>query len=346
MNPILHQLVKGLQAPKFDDTSESWPAFIWDFNAYLQRLSPIQKIQDAYKLHLFEDTMPATLKSEIKLMRKQSGGTLTFAQVAAKFEARYGSSASNKMRKKWHEITLPTAGKITTKQFREFQINFLACADDVKDCTPQETRRLLLLKIPPFMKNWVVDFEQKMDMDSPIIQVVTKEGISPDAMARVISAWVGETPKKVIILGRGVYHAHMATYESAKKLLGFHMHEVHDFPKPLEITHIEHTLTSLKIFELLDRKLAAKEKVDSYNQSVETRQYARGVHATSAKNVGTSDEKNEPSGRGGEWSQISPRPPPVHANTSVQGGVLPLPFIHFSLAKTVKYWLPRLWQPN
>ena len=138
VNRIMHQLVKGLQAPKFDDTAENWPGFIWDFNAYLQRLSPVSKIQDAYKLHLFEDTMPATLKNEIKLMRKRSGGTLTFAQVAAKFEARYGSSGSNKMRKKWQEVSLPTSGKITSKQLREFQVNFLACADEVKDCTPRK----------------------------------------------------------------------------------------------------------------------------------------------------------------------------------------------------------------
>ena len=70
MNPILQQLVKGLQAPKFDDTAENWPAFIWDFNAYLQRLSPVNAIADAYKMHLFEDTMPATLKGEIKLTQK------------------------------------------------------------------------------------------------------------------------------------------------------------------------------------------------------------------------------------------------------------------------------------
>ena len=71
MNPILHQLVRGLQAPKFDDTSENWPAFIWDFNAYLQRLSPIKKIEDAYKLHLFEDTMPASLKKRNQIDEKE-----------------------------------------------------------------------------------------------------------------------------------------------------------------------------------------------------------------------------------------------------------------------------------
>ena len=310
MNPILHQLVRGLQAPKFDDTSENWPAFIWDFNAYLQRLSPIKKIEDAYKLHLFEDTMPASLKNEIKLMRKRSGGTLTFAQVAAKFEARYGSSASNKMRKKWQEISLPTAGKITTKHLREFQVSFLASADDVKDCTPQETRRLLLLKIPPFMKNWVVDYEQKMDLESPIIQMVTKDGLTPDDMARVITAWFGETPKKVTVLGRGTYHIHMGTHESAKKMLGLHMHEIQGFPRPLEVTHVEHALTSLQIFELLDRKLAAKEKVDSYNQPTETRNYARGVNATHTKSIGTSDEKTDfGSNYGGIMAPYVPPPP-------------------------------------
>lgn len=146
MNPIVQQLVRNLQQPKFDDSCENWPSFTWDFREYLRKISPVTPIPDAFKLGLFEDAMPATLKGEIKLMRKKNGGTLTYAQVMAKFEERYASGGTGKMRRKWQEITLPTSGKVSAKQFREFQVNFLATAEDIKDITPQEVRRLLMQK--------------------------------------------------------------------------------------------------------------------------------------------------------------------------------------------------------
>ena len=141
---------------------------MWDFEEYLQKLSPTQPVADAYRLRLFEDAMPTTLRNELKLMRKANRGSLTYAQVVAKFEQRYGSGGANKLRKKWLEVLLPTSGKITTRQLREFQVNFLACAEEVKDTNPQEISRVLLTKLPPFMRSWVVEREQKKSGTTPL----------------------------------------------------------------------------------------------------------------------------------------------------------------------------------
>ena len=43
--------------------------------------------------------MPATLKGELKLMRKAKRGNLTYPEVVAKFEARYGTGGMLKLRK-------------------------------------------------------------------------------------------------------------------------------------------------------------------------------------------------------------------------------------------------------
>jgi hypothetical protein len=161
INPIMHQLVRNLKAPKFEDSAEDWPSFMWDFKEYLAKLSPTKPIPDAYKLRLFEEALTQTLKGEIKLMRKKNGGNLSYPEVLARFEARYSSGGVAKLRKKWTDVTMPTSGKITSRQLREFQVNFLSCADEVQDTTPQEVRRILLQKLPPFMKTWVVEAEQK-----------------------------------------------------------------------------------------------------------------------------------------------------------------------------------------
>ena len=70
IDPVLHQMIKTIKAPKFDDTPEAWPSFIWDFERYLKKLSPKKEICNASKLHLLEECMPRTLQQEIRLMEK------------------------------------------------------------------------------------------------------------------------------------------------------------------------------------------------------------------------------------------------------------------------------------
>ena len=59
-----------------------------------------------------------------------------------------GVVGTQKMRKKWTEVSLPTTGKVTTRQLREFQMNFLSCAMEVKDAGVHEVRRLVMQKYP------------------------------------------------------------------------------------------------------------------------------------------------------------------------------------------------------
>ena len=99
LNPVVHQMVKGLKIPTFDDSAESWPSFNWDFQDYLRKLSPTQDIPEEYKMRLFELAMPQTLKGEIRLMRMMNKGELNFSDIMARFEARYGNGGSAKLRK-------------------------------------------------------------------------------------------------------------------------------------------------------------------------------------------------------------------------------------------------------
>ena len=265
MTPVMHQMVKNLHAPRFDDSAENWPSFFWDFQEYLSKLSPIQKIDDSCKLRLFEDAMPATLKGELRLMRKAKRGNLTYHEVIAKFEARYGTGGTPKLRKKWSEVSMATAGKITTKQLREFQVNFLACAEEVKDATPQEVRRMAMQKLPPFMKNWVIEAEQKKEREHPLVQITLVEGLNEAELGENVRILTGERPTKVRILGGGVYHVEFSNLSAAKKMMSFHMREFEGCPRPLLVSILEQPLPTLELFEVLNEKLAGKERAEMYN---------------------------------------------------------------------------------
>ena len=115
-------------------------------------------------------------------------------------------------------------------------------------------------------------------------------------------------------------------------MLALHMHEIQGSPKPLEITHVEHALNALEIFELLHRKLAVKEKAESYHQPTETRHYARGVNAAFAKKQVDQEPKNDTNGLGrGVDVQTTPREPISHVQLPkpTPGGVSepPYPFL-------------------
>jgi hypothetical protein len=267
MNPIIHQLVRNLKPPKFEDRAEDWPGFKWDFKEYLQKLSPTRPIPDAYKLGLLEEALTPTLKGEVKLMRKKNGGTLTYPEVLATFEARYSSGGVAKLRKKWSEVSLHTSGKVTSQQLREFQVNFLNCADDVKDTTPQEVRRVLMQKLTPWMKTWVVEGEQKKERNRPIVQIVALENMTESGMKKSIRDLIGESPLKVQILGQGAYRLTFDDYQVAKKLLSYHSREITGCPRPLQISLVEQQFTALEIFDMLHDKLANREKVDTYHQT-------------------------------------------------------------------------------
>ena len=218
LNPIMHYLAKGIKIPMFDDAAEDWPSFMWDFREFLQKLSPGKEIADAYKLGLLEQAITPTLRGEIKLLRKRNGGTVTYPEVLARFEARYSSGGVAKLRKKWNEVTMNTNGKISSKQLREFQVNFLSCADYVKDTTPQEVRRVLMQKLPSWMKTWVAEAEQKKERNRPIVQIAAVEGMTEESMKRSIKKLIGEPPIKTQCMGGNVYRVTFNDYELAKKI--------------------------------------------------------------------------------------------------------------------------------
>ena len=277
MNPVMHQLVKNLKLPMFDDTVENWSSFMWDFQDYLEKVSPQEEISDSVKLRLFEDAMPAVLQLEIKMMRKQGMGILRFSDVLAKFEARYGCGGDSKMRKKWTEVSLPTAGKITTRQLREFQMNFLSCAMEVKDANVHEMRRLVMQKIPPYMRNWVVEREQKNERTKPMLQILGPEGLTLDELRDSTQAITGEVVIAAEVLGNGVYRVQMNSEQAGKKLLSMHMRMLEGTSRPFQVSLLEQQLPILDLFELLHQKLNNREKADAYQTQWEKNSNTRVV---------------------------------------------------------------------
>ena len=71
-----------------------------------------------------EPCLNETEKGELQFMIRVSAGQLTFQQFWAKLAARYGEEANACARRRWRELTLNTAGKVTASDWRDFQVRF------------------------------------------------------------------------------------------------------------------------------------------------------------------------------------------------------------------------------
>jgi hypothetical protein len=223
-----------------------------------------------------------------------------------------------------------TSGKISSKQLRELQVNFLSCADYFKDTTPQEVRHVLMQKLPPWMKTWVAEAEQKKERNRPIVQIIAVEGMTEESMKRSIKKLIGDPPIKVQCMGGNLYRLTFNDYDLAKKLLAFHSRKIAEGGRPLQISLVEQSFSALEIFEMLHDKLANRERVDSYHVGGEKEREKSERGNTREVSVDTPSAARDPPrgrGRGGNTRERdqspSTVPPPAPPGTFLAGFDVP-----------------------
>ena len=117
------------------------------------------------------------------------------------------------------------------------------------------------------MSGWVIDAERKLEKENPTVQVQLKEGFREEDIKKSIFALVGETPSKVVSMGRGLYRLKFTSMDAVKKMLGLHMRELNGLDKPLVVSMVEQHLSVLEIFEVCHDKLTDRERVDSFQSN-------------------------------------------------------------------------------
>ena len=66
-----------------------------------------------------------------------------------------------------------------------------------------------------------------------------------------------------------MYHVEFLNLHAAKKMMALHMRELEGCPRPLLVSILEQPLPILELFEVLNDKLAGKERADMYNTTGE-----------------------------------------------------------------------------
>lgn len=201
---IAAHLSKSTPPPVFSNRKEDWPQFVRKFDQWSKGMNGGRPLSDPQQLQMFVSVLPEGLQKEMQLWEREKGRSPTFVELFAYLEAKFGRAHSESMRKRWMEVQLPkNLGKCTLQAFDEFRVNFkLACAD-VPDATREEARRILLEKLAPFMRKWVVEAESKKMRDHPLLEVSIPTCPNPESCRASVDRWSGAAPTKVEAKGGG-----------------------------------------------------------------------------------------------------------------------------------------------
>ena len=161
LSPVVHQMVKKFACPTFWWYGWKLARIYVGFPGISFEIKPYEAGGWYMQITTFWGCHAHNFEGWTQIDEKGQTGKFDVPRGNCQIWGKIWHRWNIKTPKKWSEVNMATTGKITSRQLREFQVNFLACADEVKDATPQEVRRLAMQKLPPFMKTWVIDAEQK-----------------------------------------------------------------------------------------------------------------------------------------------------------------------------------------
>ena len=78
-----------------------------------------------------------------------------------------------------------------------------------KNVTALEIHRMVMQKLPPFMRTWVVEKEQKNERNKPMFQILGPEGLSLEEVRDSTQSITQEPVIVAQILGNGVYRVQL-----------------------------------------------------------------------------------------------------------------------------------------
>jgi hypothetical protein len=161
-------------------------------------------LNGSQQLQLFNSCLPENLQKEMQLFEREKSRNLAFVEFYAYLEAKFGRAQSESMRKRWLEVQMPKClGRYTVQAFDEFRVDFKLAFADVPDGNKEEARRVLMEKLLPWMRKWVVEAEGKKMREKPVCDLLLPSSTSLASVCKSAQEWSGSAPTRVEDRGEG-----------------------------------------------------------------------------------------------------------------------------------------------
>lgn len=304
--PIAAHLSRTATAPKFSGHKEDWTNFIHKFESWVRVIAQGRALSEEENLLLLNSCLPEGLQKEMQLWEREKGRMPSFVEFRANLEAKFGRAQSETMRRKWMEVHMPkNFGKITLQHFEEFRVNFKLAMADVVDVTPEEARRVLMEKLAPFMKSWVIEAESKRMKSKCVVELTMRDGLTPDGVKNTVKAWTGILPLKVEVRGNGVYWLLFGDERLSQKLLELHGRVGQNSGAKISVRVVEQHLSVDDIFYEVGSRMEIQEKTAEYQRRGVYQQNYAVREAKVSKKADSKKGKPSHSGDAGGGTQKS-----------------------------------------
>ena len=301
-NPVFQQVVKNAAPPKFTGRGQDWAFFVQDWERYLRKLAVcVPNLTNQMKLELWEGVLDETSLKFFRMRQREMGDRMSYTEEFAKMNVKFSRDQNIGARRRWEEVFIFNAGKVTSREWRDFEANFISAWQEVEGASPDEARRLLLQKIPNFILKWVTEEEERRTFTNPTIRMnvpmeMTEEGVSNSIIVRI-----GKKPTMVKKLPKGEFEIVLPDFADTEKMLSFNGKSFKDSSVIVKVVRVESVLDVEDIFLFVAQKLALRDRQDllqTVNQhSGFGKQKARSINVEEPNKGGNSKKKSKEGNR-------------------------------------------------
>ena len=131
------------------------------------------------------------------MRQSETGDRVTFSEDFVRVQSLYSRDIGIGARKRWEDVYLFNQGKVTTREWQEYEVNFKSAWHEVRGATEEEARRLLLAKVPSFILKWITEEEERRHLANPTVRIYVTVITDLVGVAVSVQQLIGRKPTKV-----------------------------------------------------------------------------------------------------------------------------------------------------
>eukprot|EP00667_Euglena_gracilis_P008983 EG_transcript_9131 len=117
-------ILRNVVVPKFSGHAGDWPNFKDEWGRFIRKFN---QVSEADKLGLLELCLDDLGKKQLNLHLDEMGEALTFNEVWAKLDAWHSRNEEFGARKNFRDLTLCHQGRVTSRDWENFKVDFKLC---------------------------------------------------------------------------------------------------------------------------------------------------------------------------------------------------------------------------
>ena len=251
----------------------------------------VPSLDNRVKLELWEGVLDESSLKFFRMRQREVGDKMSYTEEFARMDAKFSRDQSIEARRRWEEVIIFNPGKITSREWRDFEASFITAWQEVEGASGEEARRLLLAKVPTFILKWITEEEERRSLANPTIRMNAPGDIHlEEEVGLGVQLVIGKKPTKVSKARGGDFEVVLPDFGDIERMLRINGKYFKGTSTLIKVTRVENVLDVEEIFLLVHQKMALRDRQDLLQANLH---YSQARQRTRAVSVG-SEEGEEP----------------------------------------------------